>query len=193
MIDPRIIFGRLGNQMFQGAALYAFAREHNTDFYFQDPKWFTKYEQEIRQLFGDGIGFLPYVAIHLRVGANPVNPQEPSYSNNPYYYNLSASGYYIEALKLFPNKKFLVFSDDMNFAKMYFEGDIFAFDESSDPIQSFNQMASCDSIIMANSSFSWWAAYLNKNPGKVVVAPTIDKWYADGVERTICPPEWIRL
>jgi hypothetical protein len=147
--------------MFQYAALYKLAKDNHTDFYFQDPKWFEGCEDEIKKLFGDGIGYLPYVAIHLRVGVNPTNLEEPAYLENPFYYPLAKSGYYINAINLFPDRKFLVFSDDILFAKKYFEGDKFAFDESENDIDSFNQMASCSDFIIANSSFSWWAATLN--------------------------------
>lgn len=192
MIDPRLIFGRLGNSLFQYATLYALSKENNTDFYFQDEKWFKKYEKEIKELFGQGIGYLPYVAIHLRVGKNPINPDEPNYIDNSFYVSLAKTGYYIDAINLFPNRKFLVFSDDLAFAKTYFEGDKFAFDESSE-IDALNRMASCDSLIIANSSFSWWAAYLAPNASKKVVAPSKELWYSDGVERTKCPPDWVRL
>jgi len=193
MIDPRIIFGRLGNSMFQYAALYKLAKDNNTDFYFQDPKWFEGCEDEIKKLFGEGIGYLPYVAIHLRMGGNPINPTEPAYKDNPFYYPLYKSGYYINATNLFPDRKFLVFSDDMEFAKRYFEGDKFAFDDSENDIDSFNQMASCDSQIIANSSFSWWAGFLNPNPSKKVVAPGSDKWFADGIKKVGYPSEWVLL
>lgn len=53
-------------------------------------------------------------------------------------------------------------------------------------------MASCDHGIVANSSFSWWAAWLLGNPQKTVIAPT--PWYAGGSHDTsdVIPPEWIR-
>jgi hypothetical protein len=193
MTDPDTIFGRLGNRMFQMAALYAHARDLGVDFYFQNPKYFDKYADEIKKLYGDDIGYLPYVAIHLRVGGNPVNPNEPKYIDNSFYVPLCKTGYYIDAINKFPDRKFLVFSDDIPFAKTYFEGDKFAFDDSPSDLEAFNRMASCDSQIIANSSFSYWAAYLNPNPAKIVVAPTVDKWYADGIEKTICPQEWIRI
>lgn len=193
MIPITNISGRLGNQMFQFAALYSFAKENNTDFYFQDPKWFIKYEKEIKELFGDNIGYLPYVAIHLRVGGNPLNPEEPNYIDNPYYVSLPKTGYYIDAINQFPNRKFLVFSDNIQFAKTYFEGDKFAFDDSENDLDAFNRISSCSDFIIANSSWSWWAAFLSPSLNKKVIAPSIDKWYSSGKELTVCPPEWIRL
>ena len=194
MINPDILTGRLGNKLFQIAYLYSQVKDGMIpDWYVQDVKYFEKYEAEIKKLFSDGIGYLPYVAIHLRVGGNPINPQEPKYSENPFYYNLSKSGYYIDATNLFPNRKFLVFSDNLEFAKTYFEGDKFAFDESENDIDSFNRMASCDSQIIANSSFSWWAAFLNPNHSKKVVAPGPDKWFADKLRRVGYPHDWLLL
>lgn len=188
------IFGRTGNRLFQMAYIYAQMKEGKIpDLFVQDYRHFEKYEDEIKKLFGEGIGYLPYVAIHLRVGSNPVNPDEPKYMDNPFYCSLVRTGYYIDAINLFPNRKFLVFSDDIPFAKTYFEGDKFAFDDSENDIDSFNKMASCDSFIIANSSFSYMAAYLSPSLTKKVVAPTNDKWYSDSIERTICPPTWTRI
>lgn len=184
MIPITKITGRLGNQMFQFAKLFSLAEEEGVDFYFQDEKHFKKYAKDIKQLFGDGIGYLPYVSIHLRRG---------DYVNNPFYVDLAMTGYYIDATNLFPNRKFLVFSDDIPFAKTYFEGDKFAFDDSENELDALNRMASCSDHIIANSSFSWWGAYLSPSVGKKVIAPTIDKWYKDGVERTFLPSEWTRI
>ncbi len=47
MIEPWKMFGRLGNNMFQMAFIYAWAKEHGTDIYLQDPKYFEKYANEI--------------------------------------------------------------------------------------------------------------------------------------------------
>ncbi len=185
MVHPDKIFGRLGNKMFQGAYLYAQVKKGEIpDIFVQDLSYFEDFEEEIKKLYSEGIGYLPYVAIHLRRG---------DYVNNSFYVDLAKTGYYIDAINQFPNRKFIVFSDDNAFAKMYFEGDKFSFDESKDEIEAFNKMASCDGIIMANSSFSWWAAYLNPNLDKKIVAPTVDKWYSDGLERTKCPKEWLRI
>lgn len=184
MVNPTQLGGRLGNQMFQLAYLYSQVKEGKIpDIYVQDFRHFDKYSDEIKKWFGEGIGYLPYVAIHLRRG---------DYVNNPFYVDLAKTGYYIDATNLFPNRKFLIFSDDVPFAKTYFEGDKFAFDDSNE-IEAFNRMASCDSHIIANSSFSAMAAWLSPSLTKRVIAPTIDKWYSDCVERTFLPETWIRL
>lgn len=191
MINPDLITGRFGNRLFQTAYLYAQVKEGVIpDWYVQDLKYFEKYEKELQDLFGQDIGYLPYVAVHLRIGANPINPTEPKYMDNPFYHRLVETGYYIDAINEFPSRKFLVFSDDIEFARRYFEGDKFAFDESENDLDSFNKMASCDSQIIANSSFSWWAAFLNKNPSKKVIAPK--KWFADEKKMNY-PHDWLLL
>lgn len=194
MVNLDKTFGRTGNRMFQMAYIYAQMRKGVIpDIFVQDYRHFHEYEDEIRGLFSEGIGYLPYVAIHLRVGANPINPEEPKYIDNPFYVPLAKTGYYAQAIERFPHDKFIVFSDDVPFAKSYFEGDKFTFDQSENDIEAFNKMASCHSQIIANSSFSWWAAYLNPNLSKKVVAPNQEKWFSDGEKRVHCPQDWIEI
>jgi hypothetical protein len=54
-------------------------------------------------------------------------------------------------------------------------------------------MSLCDHYVLANSSFSWWAAWLNPSADKVVVAPT--PWLQDPRwdDSNRIPPEWIRI
>ena len=56
-------------------------------------------------------------------------------------------------------------------------------------------MSMCDHNIIANSSFSWWAAWLNKNPDKQVVAP--NKWFGKAYKnhdfKDLLPETWTRL
>lgn len=188
MENPSKIFGRLGNSLFQYATLYALARENNVDYYFQDEKWWKSYESEVKQLFGSGIEHIDMVSIHVRRAGNPINPNEPEYSKNPFYVDLIKDGYYERAMELFPNEDFLVFSDDIKFCRQYFKGKRFTFCKEKDEIKALNLIASCKAHIMANSSFSWWGSYLG---GGKTVAPLA--WYADGQERTKLLDEWITL
>lgn len=187
-----ITFGRLGNKMFQYAFLYAESRRKGIDYYFQDSKFFEGYEEEIKQLFGEGIGYLSQVGVHVRRGKNPINPEEPAYSDNPFYVNLCDTDYYERAMAMFPGEKFLVFSDDPEWCKTKFKDnlDVQVMDKGNE-IEDFNLLASCNGIIGANSSFSWWAAYLNPNPDIKKIFPK--NWYTDGVERTKLPKEWITI
>lgn len=183
MRHTRNIIGGLGNLLFKEAYLHAQMKKGNIpDVYLQDEAYFKDCADEIRARFSDDIGQLPYVSIHVRRG---------DYVGNPFYVDLAMTGYYIDAINHFPNDKFIVFSDDIDFAKFYFEGDKFTFDDSPDEIEAFNKMASCKHNIIANSSFSWWAAWLNPNPDKKVIAPKA--WHTDEVERTKIPETWIKI
>lgn len=187
-----ITFGRLGNRLFQSAFLYAESRKRGVDFYFQSPKYFEGFEDEIKQLFGEGIGYLDQVGVHVRRAGNPINPREPKYSENPFYVNLSETDYYERAMAMFPNEKFLVFSDDVDWCKEKFKDNPNAqVMDKGNEVEDINLFASTKHQIIANSSWSWWGAYLCPNEGHTVVAPK--QWYADGVERTILPNTWIRI
>jgi hypothetical protein len=55
-------------------------------------------------------------------------------------------------------------------------------------------MSVCDHNIIANSTFSWWGAYFNTNPQKVVCYPSI--WFGPGVShdtRDLCPESWVKI
>ena len=179
-------FGRMGNRLFQLAFIYAqFRDEKIPDIYLQDYTLFDKYKSEIQELFKQEGEPLDYISIHVRKGKNPSVPNEPSYSENPFYVNLTATGYYQDAMEQFPNDKFLIFSDDMDWCKRNFIGD-FKFHEGNE-LEDFSAMSRCKGHIIANSSFSWWAAYLG---GGKTVAP--QKWFSNG-NKINYPSDWIVL
>ena len=185
MRNYRSIAGGLGNNLFQFAYIYAQARKGITpDIYLQDPKYFEGFEDELRSLYGQGVEPIDMVSVHIRRGKNPAVPNEPAYSENPFMVNLCNTSYYEDAMALFPDEKFLIFTDDKEFCKQTFPG--IQIYEGKDDIDDFNAMAGCKGHIIANSSYSWWAAFVGN--GKTVYPK---HWYADGVERTKCPSNWI--
>ena len=168
MIDITKIMGRLGNQMFWYAFAYNYARTHGiTDSYFpQNMEWFDETKEEIKKIFGKGIELVDRVGIHVR--------RDDYLDENRIQYALPMS-YYEEAMKMFPNEKFIVCSDDIEWCK---KQEVFKDCEfsSGTEIEDMNLLASCvKGVIIANSSFSWWGAYLNPYGGQVVAPFKWDK------------------
>lgn len=177
MIDLRTHFGGLGNRLFQLAYLYKQARAGTiSDIYLQDSTFFEPYAEEIKALYSQGIEKTDMVSLHVRRG---------DYVGNPFYVDLNETEYYEDAIAQFPNEKFLVFcadrqegsndESDLEWCKQKFQGPQFEFYTGKDEIEDFNAQAGCKAHIIANSSFSWWTAFVG---GGKTVAPS--KWYADG-------------
>ena len=104
------------------------------------------------------------------------------------------TNYYEQAITNFSsNDRFLVFSDDIEWCKsvLFLQGIQFDFSEGKTVEEDLALMASCKGIIMANSSLSWWGAFLS-NANKII-APNVEHWYTDKIERTVCPKSWIRI
>jgi hypothetical protein len=108
--------------------------------------------------------------------------------------------YYLKGIEILnaksENKKYYIFSDEIEWAKRNFHGDNFRFMESNinEPEVDLYLMSKCKNNIISNSSFSWWGAWLNSNPDKSVIAPK--NWYIGKLNRMsdeILPNEWIRI
>lgn len=106
--------------------------------------------------------------------------------------------YYYEAIKLITksvkNPILYVFSDDLHWAEENLKTDYDTiFVKGNDAENSYEDMrlmSLCKHNIIANSSFSWWAAWLNNNAGKMVIAPK--KWFANKQHPQI-PEGWIEI
>lgn len=183
MKSQREKIGGLGNLMFKDAYLYSQMLDGKIpDVFLQSEKYFERHKDFIRSLYSEYIFLEPYVSIHVRRG---------DYINNTFYTDIFNQGYYEKAMAMFPDKRFLIFSDDL---KWCIEQPVFEdckFSEGYEEYEDLNRMAGCEHNIIANSSFSWWAAWLNPNPEKKVVCPA--QWFADGVERIDLPDSWIRI
>ena len=181
MVPIDYIGGRLGNRMFQLA--YIFAQQKRgliPDIWLQYPHYFHEFEHEIREFYEGGIVARPQVSIHVRRG---------DYVTHPAFVDLCKTDYYERAIALFPDDTFLVFSDDIEWCKAKWAADKrFTFSVGRTEIEDLNAMAGCKSNIIANSSFSWWAAYLNPNTSKRVIYPVA--WHTDKVQRVGFLPAW---
>lgn len=163
--------------------------------YFQSEKYFKDCREEIIKTFG-----LPWrsnkgvVAIHVRRGdylrfqdKHPVVTME---------YLMGAINYF----KALGYQDFRVFSDDIKWCKENLHnvnGLQFMFSEGNNEIQDLQEMSYCEHQIIANSSYSWWGAFLNRNPDKVVITPHEDNWFGISNKHLnvsdLIPKKWIRI
>ncbi len=145
------------------------------------------------------LGNKPTVSIHLRRGDYLL----PQYS----FCNLD-SNYYLKAIidnfQPIKDYNFIVFSNDIEYAKQMFDGDNIWF---VDPIggekictdsekEDLVLLSLCDHHIIANSSYSWWGAFLSKNPNKKIICPTnwLDPRHESSwINGNYYPPTWINI
>ncbi len=189
--------GGLGNLLFKQAFIIGQVLDGNIpDVYVQDYHHWEKHADAIRKIFGDGIGRTEKVAVHVRRG--------DYLKASDFHLDLFTTDYYQKAVKEFPDAKFLVFcrdrqdSDldysDRKWCEIYLPailGDFEFAPTTLDDTDDLNLMASCTGHIMANSTFSWWAAFLNPNKDKKIVCP--NRWFTDSRQRVALPPEWKQL
>jgi hypothetical protein len=177
--------------------------------YWQTEKYFSDIENLIREDFriikpldGQNLGIAEKikhtesVSIHLR-GRDYINRVETKkihFTCDNSYYERSLS-FIREKIK---NPHFFVFSDDPEWAKKFLKTNhSFTFVEGNSwnktSYEDLRLMSLCRHNIIANSSFSWWGAWLNLNVDKIVVAPK--KWFADTERNSqdLIPDGWIKL
>jgi hypothetical protein len=128
------------------------------------------------------------VSIHVRRG-DYLNIKNIGVLDVDYYKN--AINYIVDRVK---DPRFFIFSDDMNWCKVNFnflKQPIYV-SETRNEIVDLQLMSSCNHNIIANSSFSWWGAWLNQNPNKIVVAPK--GWRLDDPgSNNIILQDWVQL
>jgi hypothetical protein len=106
-----------------------------------------------------------------------IHVRRTDYVGSPFMQLLDMD-YYEKAIAWFsPETRFVVFSDDIAWWTQHFCGPRFSFVEGEPALFDMFIMASCADHIIANSSFSWWGAWLDPNPHKTVIGPT--QWFKD--------------
>lgn len=164
----------------------------NLQGYWQSEKYFKEYRKEIIELFNIPSFEIKrnVISLHIRRGDSLKFIDKLPQPTDKYLN---------EALEYFPNHQVLVFSDDLQWCKEKFKGERFIFDEGdSDAKQTLGRMASCENQIIVNSTFSWMAAWLNKNPNKTVICPHSDSWFGDNWKHKLSAQDipcddWIKI
>jgi Glycosyl transferase family 11 len=143
----------------------------------------------------DRIAAGPAVAAHVRRGDYASAPEITATYGlcGPDYYRAAAD--YLQ--QTVPNARYFVFSDDPDWAEQHLRwpgpSEVVRHNVGKRDADDLRLMAACDHFVIANSSFSWWGAWLANKPDKVVVAPK--RWFAGAghAEADRVPPEWVRL
>jgi glycosyl transferase family 11 len=173
--------------------------------YWQSEKYFGDIEPKLRRdfTFKDPINDLAKpilekinctesVCVHVRRGDFLTNPLNGLYGKD----------YYVAASEIVssgkPDKAYFVFSDDVEWCKenLQFDGETTFVDNDFGPRKFRDDlwlMSECKHFIIANSSFSWWAVWLNTNPRRTVVAPKA--WFQDRSldTRDLIPDNWVTI
>jgi hypothetical protein len=133
----------------------------------------------------NNFGVNPVTSVHIRRG---------DYLKNPDFHTNLPIEYYKEAMDIIGDSFFIFVSDDINWVKENFVGDNIFYSPFNSDVEDLFLMSQCDNNIIANSSFSWWGAYLNKNIGNKVVSPK--NWFGKlGPKDTqdLIPDNWITI
>ena len=120
----------------------------------------------------------PICAMHIRRG---------DYVQKQDYHPLCDISYYKKAMKspVVSHMKMVIVTDDKDWARETFPGVLVS--EMDTNLEDLWLIRSCDGVIMANSSFSWWGAYLGPNTN--VVAPS--KWFGNSINtKDLYHPNW---
>lgn len=174
--------------------------------YWQSEKYFSKIKPDIRQrfLFNQSLSGLN-VETACRIGdGNSVSlhVRRNDFASNSIInekHGLCSLDYYRTAVEHIAQRiespVFYVFSDDMKWVKGNLEiPHPHCYVENNTGVNGFvdmQLMSLCRHNIIANSSFSWWGAWLNSNPDKMVVAPA--KWFAHPIDTSdLLPKGWVR-
>ncbi len=175
--------------------------------YWQTEKYFKVHESLIREDFSfrnklsglnkelsDLIHSSESVAIHVRRG---------DYISDPKTAKVLATqdlNYYKKAVNYISSKisqpSYFIFSDDAEWVKENLNFlpnvTIVSHNRGVDSHFDMQLMSLCQHNIIANSSFSWWGAWLNSNASKIVVAPK--RWFVNGINDVdLVPAEWVRF
>ncbi len=159
--------------------------------YFQSPLYFASIAQPLRDELNSLIGGAVRVPAELRdalaaPAAVALHVRRKDYLNLPIF-QVCDPAYYRQAMREMRGRlqgaRFFIFSDDPAWCRAEFrEPDQVVMDSgiaAANPLHDLHLMSLASHHIIANSSYSWWAAWLGDKPGQQVITP--QRWYAHGI------------
>lgn len=157
-------------------------------------KYFDHHREKIQEVFAPSEEIVSYlhhkygsllaqentVAVHLRTYSKKVHEEGLHFVGMPFFES---------AMEKFPNDSvFVIFSDRINWTKAHFQKQFpdkkLLFIEGNDHIEDLFLMSMMKHQILSRSTFSWWAAYLNQNTNKIVIAPAL---------KGLGLPSWLKI
>ncbi|MCL5784057.1 MAG: alpha-1,2-fucosyltransferase [Patescibacteria group bacterium] len=176
--------------------------------FWQSWKYFSKHSKTIKkdfklreplsksaQLWLKKIEKLNSISVHIRRTDMAHNKHTRA------YHGICSLNYYQKAIKLVhqenPKITLFIFSDDIKWAKdnlrTNFKTYFVSQTKDLKDYEEMTLMSRCKHNIIANSSFSWWGAWLNDNPQKIVIVPK--KWFQNPSINTkdLIPEQWLRI
>ncbi len=158
------------------------------DGYWQTEKYFSHCREEILKQFAfPWHPMTGFVSIHVRRGDYLVLKHKHPYIGEDWIK---------KAMFKFPGYHFIFFSDDLAWCKLKFSKyRNVSFSEGTNEVTDLKSMSWCEHHICSASTFSWWGAWLNRNPAKRIVIPK--NWFMPGHgglnTSDIVPEGWEKL
>lgn len=175
---------------------------HSTYFrgYWQNYRFFAAYREEIQNMmeFVDepSTGFNKWLKELEKSNSVSVHVRRGDYITLGWQLD---EQYYIDAINDIIsnniNTKLYIFSDDLEYCKRFMnkyykdiEVSYVEYESDNRTVEDLILMSHCKQMILANSSYSWWAAYLNKNSNPRIICPVYKQW-----EKSYYPDEWEKV
>lgn len=156
--------------------------------YFQTEKYFKHRREEILKAFGYKWEWLPRtVSVHVRRGDYLIHTNKHPEVKEEWYE---------EAMSKFPYHHFIFFSDEIEWCRQAFaDRTDCSFSTGKSIEEDLVLMSCCSNHINSSSTYSWWGAWLNQNPDKIIITPKL--WFTPGWDNCnvddIIPENWIKL
>lgn len=160
--------------------------------YFQSYKYFKHCEEEIRKLFDFKNEIKQYINSKYLNNIPPSKPlvalhfRRGDYINYPECHPILSLNYYIESIKLIKQQiggeiQIVIFSNDFNWCENNIKESDFGCDilfaKDNNQGQDMFFMSQCNLHVIANSTMSWWGAWLCDFKHKMVIAPKKELWF----------------